>query len=146
MRRTAIVLLLAATPVFAQSSSGRWSASVFRDSKAYGAALAYSPRAAWDVEAAVGEWSYEQPVTTFSGGNPTVTVLHHHTVHPIDLFVTRHLASRGRIQPFVHAGARYVELADQRPEKRYENGLPTFNFTGRCGAAARRPAAACWCG
>jgi hypothetical protein len=134
MRRTFVLLflllLLAATSVFAQPSE-HWRASVFRASKGYGAAMAYAASRAWDVEAAVGAWSYDQPFTTFTNGVFPVTEFHHHTLHPIDLFVTRHLASHGRVAPFVHAGARYVGLPEQRPETVFENGVPATRYGTR---------------
>ena len=92
--------------------------------------MAYAPSAAWDMEAGVSERSYLQPVTTFAIGGIPLTEVRHYSVHPIDLYVTRHFASHGRVAPFVHAGARYVELPGQRPETTFENGIPSTSFSG----------------
>ena len=118
MRRTFLFLLLLSTPVFAQSTDP-WRASVLRVPHGYGAAMAYAPSAAWDIEAAVSERSYDQPVSTFGIGGVAVTEFRHYATHPVDLYLTRHFAARGRVTPFLHAGARYVELAGQRPETIY---------------------------
>src|SRR5947208_2779298 len=99
----------------------------------YGAAFAYAPSAAWDLEAAVSERSYEQPFSTFSvGTNPAIpiTEVRHYTAHPIDLFVTRHFPAAGRVAAFVHAGARYVELPGQRPRTTFVGALPATSFSG----------------
>src|ERR1051325_2990490 len=114
MRRTFLFLLLLSTPVFAQSTDP-WRASVLRVPHGYGAAMAYAPGAAWDSEAAVSERSSDQPVSTFGIGGVAVTEFRHYATHPVDLYLTRHFAARGRVTPFLHAGARYVELAGQRP-------------------------------
>src|SRR2546423_10190196 len=82
MKPTIILLALLSTPVFADGLPERWRASVMRLQHGYGAAFAYAPSAAWDVEAAVSERSYEQPVSTFSvGTNPAIpiTEVRHYT-------------------------------------------------------------------
>lgn len=125
--RTLLLLLLACSPVFAQE---RWRASVLRVEHGFGAALAYAPNASWDVEAAVSHRGYEQPVTTFSNGGIPLTVIEHHSVQPIDVFVTRHFAMGDRLGLFVHAGGRYVELPGNRPRTVFNNGLPATFFGG----------------
>src|SRR5438034_4404273 len=129
MRRTFILLLLLSTPLFAQSPD-RWRASVLRVPPGYGAALAYAPTAAWDVEAAVAEQSFQwlssAGVVALPGG-PTVavTLAHRYTAHPVDLFVTRHFAEGARVSPYLRAGARYVEGRGASLETFFgESGLP----------------------
>jgi hypothetical protein len=126
MKKAIFLLLLLSVPAFAED---RWRASVLRMQYGYGAAMAYAPSAVWDVEAAVGEHSYEQPITTFFGATP-LTVVHHRTVYPIDLFVTRHFPAAGRLAAFVHAGAHYVGLPGHEPRTIFVNGLPATIFTG----------------
>jgi len=130
MKPAILLLLLVSVPAFAED---QWRASVLRLQHGYGAAVAYAPTAAWDVEAVVSERSYEQPITTFfPGANPAIpiTEVRHHTAHPIDLFVTRHFPPAGRIAAFVHAGARYVELPGHQPRTTFVGGLPTTSFSG----------------
>src|SRR5262245_7944786 len=113
MRRTAILLLLfAATPLLA--ADGRWHTSVLGVLHGGTVTLAWAPRAAWDVEAALSAQRFDQVAATFqSTGLPPVTTFEHRTLNPVDLFVTRHFATEGRITPFVHAGVRYVDVPDR---------------------------------
>jgi len=131
MKRTAFLFsLLLSVSAFGED---RWRASVLRVQHGFGAAMAYAPNAAWDVEAGVGEQAYERPVTTFSvGANPAIpiTVMRHYTAHPIDLFVTRHFPVSGRVTGFLSAGARYVEGPGQQPLTTFVNNLPVTSFTG----------------
>ena len=118
MRRTFLLLLLLATPVFAQSPE-RWRASVLRVQHGYGAAIAYAPSAAWDFEAGVGERSYVLLTilpTAAPAGQPVIpaVIAHEYSAHPLDLFVTRHFAPEARVSPYVRAGARYVEGRGER--------------------------------
>lgn len=129
-RTTFLLFLLLSVPAFAED---RWRASVLRLQHGYGAAVAYAPSAAWDVEVAVSERSYEQPFTTFSAGTNLaipITEFRHYTAHPIDLFVTRHFPTAGRVAAFVHAGARYVELPGQQPRTTIVVNLPVTSFSG----------------
>jgi hypothetical protein len=113
MRRTILLLLLAAVPVFAQPA-GRWRASVFGVQHGFGAAVAYAPARAWDVEVAVTQQQYHWMTSTvgLSPGNlgPTfpVTIDHRYDAVPVDLFVTRHFADDARVSPYLRAGARSV--------------------------------------
>jgi hypothetical protein len=131
MKRTAFLLfLLLSVPAFGED---RWRASVLRVQHGFGAAMAYAPNAAWDVEAGVSEQSYEQPVSTFSvGANPAIpiTMMRHYTAHPIDLFVTRHFPVSGPVTMFLRAGARYVEASGQQPRTTFGDSLPVTSFTG----------------
>ena len=56
--------------------------------------------------------------------------MRHYTAYPIDLFVTRHFPTAGRVAAFVHAGARYVELPGQQPRTDFEGSLPSTSFSG----------------
>jgi hypothetical protein len=120
-----LLLLLVSVPAFAED---QWRVSVLRMQYGYGAAVAYAPSAAWDVEAAVSERPYDYAVTVF-GATP-ITEVRHRTARPIDLFVTRHFPAAGRVAGFVHAGARYVELPGTQPRTTFVNGLPATRFSG----------------
>jgi hypothetical protein len=116
MRRTPILLALlaAATPVFAQPDA-RWRASVFGVQHGFGAAIAYAPARAWDIEVAVAQQQYHWLSSTvgaspgnFSGPAFPVTIDHRYDAVPVDLFVTRHFADDARVSPYLRVGGRSV--------------------------------------
>jgi hypothetical protein len=130
MRRTAtLLLLLLATPLFAVEE-GRWQTSVLGVLHGGTVTVAYAPHPSWGVEAAVSAQGYERVVTNFFVGALPVTTFQHYTLNPVDIFVTRHFATGSRITPYVHAGARYIEVPD-RPETDVsrDGGLPSTRFT-----------------
>ena len=114
MRRTfVLLLLLAATSVFAQSSE-QWRASVFGVQHGFGAAIAYAPARAWDIEVAAAQQQYHWQTSTVgappAASSPTfpITIDHRYDALPVDLFVTRHFADDARVSPYLRVGARSV--------------------------------------
>jgi hypothetical protein len=139
MKQTALLLsLLFAMPLIAAEE--RWRMSALGMLHGGGVALSYAPRPGWDVEAAVSAQRYEYSYVTFNAnGLPPVTTFTHHITNPVDLFVTRHLATDRRIVPFVHAGVRYTD-GDLRARTDFSGGggLPATRlvFVGRASAQA----------
>src|SRR5919106_7038857 len=100
MKKTAFFLLLAATPLVA--ADGPWRTSVLGVLHGGTVTVAYAPRPAWDVEAAVGaQWFRSVPVSTFGVNGVPFTVIRDYTLNPVDLLVTRHFANDSRFEPFV---------------------------------------------
>src|SRR5437870_253744 len=127
MRRTAVLpLLLLATPLFAADQP--WRAGVMGVLHGGTVTFAYAPRPAWDVEAAASAQRYDRTVTQFLVDALPVTTFQRYTLNPVDLFVTRHFATGGRVTPFLHAGVRYVEMPD-RIHTDFVNNLPSSRFT-----------------
>ena len=120
MRRTLILLLLAATPLFAADAPERWRMSVLRVRHGAGFTAAYAPNARWDVELGVAEQRFTGPYVGVSYGPPPlgiapVTRFKSYTVHPIDLSVRRRWTNGGRLTPYLFAGARYIDAPNDPP-------------------------------